>query len=84
MALESLDIESKRKLEQFFASASNVFQEVEDLNGGLKDTAKSLAEELNVKPGEIMKAAKINYKNALADEEDKMETVRTLLTAANG
>jgi hypothetical protein len=81
MPLETLDIEAKRKLEQFFASANKVFQEVEDLNGGLKDTAKAIAEELNVKPAEVMKAAKINYKNSLSDEEDKMETVRTLLEA---
>lgn len=80
--VDSLDIESKKKVEQFFASASQVFQEVADYKDGLKDTAKTLAESIDVKPAELMKAAKINWKNTLIEEEEKMDTVKTLLGVA--
>lgn len=78
-ALDSVTHDEKKKLEQLIESGTKTLQEIDDLKGGLKDAVKAVAEELNVKPGEIMKAITISYKNTLADEEEKMETVKTIL-----
>ena len=42
--------DEKQKLERLVNEGSQVLQEVEDLQTGLKDTVKAVAEELNVKP----------------------------------
>lgn len=78
--LDSIGPEEKKKLEQFIAGALQVFQECADLNGGLKDTAKSLAEEFAVKPAVLMKAARTVFKSSLADDKDKQDTVEEILT----
>ena len=54
--------EEKAKLERLIREGVNVQQEVEDLQGGLKETIKAVAEELNVKPSLINKAIRVgNY-----------------------
>ena len=45
--------EEKANLERLVKEGVTVLQEIEDLQGGLKDTVKSVAEELNVKPSLI-------------------------------
>ena len=42
--------DEKQKLERLVNEGAQVMQEVEDLNTGLKDTVKAVAEELNIKP----------------------------------
>jgi hypothetical protein len=42
--------EEKAKLERLINEGSNVLREVEDLQEGLKETVKAVAEELQVKP----------------------------------
>ena len=54
--------EEKAKLERLVNEGVTVLQEIEDLNEGLKDTVKSVAEELDIKPGLINKAIKIAQK----------------------
>ena len=51
--------EEKAKLERLVKEGVTVLQEIEDLNAGLKDTVKAVAEELNVKPSLINKAIKL-------------------------
>jgi transposase-like protein len=48
--------EEKAKLERLVNEGVTVLQEVEDLNTGLKDTVKAVAEELDIKPSLINKA----------------------------
>ena len=70
--------EEKAKLERLIKEGSNVLREVEDLNEGLKDTVKAVAEELNVKPALINKAIKIAHKgdwHKVADAFDDLETL---------
>ena len=45
--------EEKAKLERLISEGSTVLREVEDLNEGLKDTVKAVAEELQIKPSTI-------------------------------
>ena len=54
--------EEKAKLERLINEGSTVLREVEDLQTGLKETVKAVAEELNIKPAVINKAIKIAHK----------------------
>jgi transposase-like protein len=54
--------EEKAKLERLVNEGVTVLQEVEDLQAGLKDTVKAVAEELDIKPSLINKAIKIAQK----------------------
>ena len=47
--------EEKAKLNNLIREGSTVLQEVEDLQAGLKDTVKAVAEELEIKPSIIKK-----------------------------
>lgn len=51
--------EEKAKLERIIREGVDVLQEIEDLQGGMKDTVKAVAEELDIKPALINKAIKI-------------------------
>ena len=42
--------EEQAKLKRIIDEGANVLPEVEDLNSGLKDTVKAVAEELEIKP----------------------------------
>jgi len=66
--------EEKQKLEKLINEGSAVLQEIEDLQGSLKDTVKAVAEELQVKPAIINKAIKLAHKgNWSSHNEDWME-----------
>lgn len=74
--------EEKAKLERLVKEGVTVLQEVEDLQAGLKDTVKAVAEELDVKPALINKAIKIAQKrdwDKHADAYDDLETIITTL-----
>lgn len=53
--------EEKAKLTQLVNEGITVMQEVDDLNGGLNDTVKAIAEELQIKPSVLKKAMKTAY-----------------------
>ncbi len=55
--------EEKLKLTQLVNEAIGVMVEVETLNGGLSDTIKAVAEELEIKPSILKKAIKIANKS---------------------
>jgi len=70
--------EDKAKLEKLVNEGVTVLQEIEDLQQGLKDTIKSVAEELDIKPSLINKAIKIAQKgdwDRVAGEFDDLETL---------
>ena len=48
--------EEKAKLTQVINEGISVMQEVEDLNEGLSDTVKAIAEEMQIKPAVLKKA----------------------------
>ena len=59
MGSRTYGAEEKAKLERLVREGVTVLQEVEDLNAGLKETVKAVAEELDIKPSLINKAIKI-------------------------
>ena len=60
MSERTYGAEEKAKLERLVNEGVTVLQEIEDLNAGLKDTVKAVAEELDIKPGLINKAIKLS------------------------
>jgi|TARA_B110000908_G_C10154898_1_gene403153 hypothetical protein len=78
MSSRTYGAEEKSKLERLINEGVTVMQEVEDLNMGLKETVKAVAEELDIKPSMINKAIKIAQKGdweKVASEFDDLETL---------
>ncbi len=71
--------EEKAKLERLINEGSNVLREVEDLNEGLKETVKAVAEELQIKPSIINKAIKIAHKDSWNNHLEEWEEIEGIL-----
>ena len=71
--------EEKAKLERLVQEGVTVMQEIEDLQGGLKDTVKAVAEELDIKPSLINKAIKIALKRDWDKHADAFDDLETLV-----
>lgn len=70
--------DEKAKLERLVNEGVTVLQEVQDLQEGLKETVKAIAEELDIKPSLINRAIKIAQKGEwekVASEFDDLETL---------
>ncbi|RYD67641.1 MAG: hypothetical protein EOP83_02425 [Verrucomicrobiaceae bacterium] len=81
MSLDQLSQNDKVRLNQFMDSGMKVKQEMQDLAEGLKDTAKALAEEFNVKPGVLMKALNAAWKSNIDEQKESMDQVEAILDA---
>jgi transposase-like protein len=79
MSTRTYGPEEKAKLERLVREGVSVLQEVEDLQGGLKDTIKSVAAELDVKPSLINKAIKIAKNKDWDRVNDEFEDLETLI-----
>jgi transposase-like protein len=71
--------EEKAKLEKLINEGGTVLREIDDLKESLKDTVKSIAEELDVKPAIINKAIKIAYKGNWVDHNEDWQEVEAIL-----
>jgi hypothetical protein len=71
--------EQKLKLTQIINEGVSVLQEIEDLNAGLNDTVKAIAEEMEIKPAILKKAIKIAQKSKLTDTNAEHEELNTIL-----
>ena len=71
--------EEKRKLERLVQEGVSVMQEIEDLQGSLKDTIKSVAEELNIKPSLINKAIRVAKNGDWERHQDEFEDLETIV-----
>ena len=71
--------EEQAKLERLVNEGVTVLQEIEDLQAGLKDTVKAVAEELDIKPSLINKAIKIAQKGDWDRVNDEFEDLETLV-----
>jgi hypothetical protein len=82
MAVRNFNEAEKQKLIQIISQGSQVLGEVDDLRSGLRDTVKSIAEELELKPGLINKAISIAHKGNYQNISDDMDTLDSILNAA--
>ncbi len=74
--------ESVTRLKQLVKDGVQVMQECEDLKAGLNDTIKSVAAEMEVKPGLVSKLIKDVQKNKMNDRRDDHEVLEELYKAA--
>lgn len=79
MSSRMFSSEQKAKLTQIVNEGIQVMQEVEDLNAGLSDTIKAVAEELEIKPAILKKAIKIAQKSKFGDTNADHEELTDIL-----
>lgn len=71
--------EEKAKLERLINEGSTVLREIDDLQVGLKETVKAVAEELQIKPSIITKAIKIAHKGDFRAHDEDWKEVEAIL-----
>jgi len=71
--------DQKIKLTAIVNEGMAVLQEIEDLNAGLNDTVKAVAEELEIKPAILKKAIRIAAKSKLGETNKDNEELNTIL-----
>jgi hypothetical protein len=79
MAGKYFSPEQVLKLKQLMNEGIQVMHEVETLNGGLTDTVKAVAEELEIKPSILKKAIRIAYKSKLTDTNEDHAQLNDIL-----
>jgi hypothetical protein len=80
MDTKTFNSEQKLKLTQIINEGMQVMHEIETLNGGLSDTIKAVAEELEIKPSILKKAIRIAHKAEFGKEQQDHELLETILT----
>jgi len=68
------------KLTQIINEGMQVTLEIETLTGGLNDTIKAVAEELDIKPNILKKAIKLAHKSEFGREQQDHELLEQILT----
>jgi hypothetical protein len=71
--------EQTAKLTQLINEGCQVMYEVETLSGGLNDTVKAIAEEMEIKPAILKKAIKIAHKAEFGRNQDDHELLEQIL-----
>ena len=71
--------EQTAKLTQLINEGCQVMYEVETLSGGLNDTIKAIAEEMEIKPGILKKAIRIAHKAEFGRNQDDHELLEQIL-----
>ena len=79
MPIDAINEEEKARLIQLVNEGCLVLQEVEDLKGGLRDTVRAIAEEMDVKPSVINKAITVAHKAKLTEARADFEDMETIL-----
>lgn len=76
---KSFNGEQKLKLTQIINEGMAVMHEIETLQGGLTDTIKAIAEELEIKPAVLKKAIKVAHKAEFGKAKQDHELLETIL-----
>ncbi len=71
--------EQGAELKQIVNEGVAIMQEVEDLNEGLNETIKAVAEEMEIKPAILKKAIKTAQKGTYSTQADDFDTLDTIL-----
>lgn len=81
MSIDTLSSEDQAKLKQLVDEGCSVLQEMEDLKGGLSDTVKAIAEELDIKASVLNKAIRMAHKANRHEARKDFEDVESVLDA---
>ena len=79
MTNRTFNVEQAKKLNQIINEGIQVTTEIETLTGGLNDTIKAVAEELEIKPGVLKKAIKLAHKAEFGKAKQDHELLETIL-----
>ena len=79
MSTKTFNGEQKLKLTQIINEGMQVTMEIETLTGGLNDTIKAVAEELDIKPNILKKAIKLAHKSEFGREQQDHELLEQIL-----
>ena len=79
MSDKTFNGDQKLKLTQIINEGMQVTHEIETLQGGLNDTIKAIAEELEIKPAILKKAIKIAQKSKFTDTNADHEELTDIL-----
>ena len=79
MSEKTFNGDQKIKLTQIFNEGMQVMHEIDTLQGGLSDTIKAVAEELEIKPAVLKKAIKLAHKAECGKEKQDHELLETIL-----
>jgi transposase-like protein len=83
MTTRNFNAEERAKLKQLISESSTVMTEIETLNGGLNDTIKHIAEELEIKPSLLKKAIKMAQKRDYDKVRDDLDTIESILNSTD-
>ena len=83
MTTRNFNPEERAKLKQLISESSTVMTEIETLNGGLNDTIKSIAEELEIKPSLLKKAIKMAQKRDYDRVRDDFDMIESILNSTD-
>ena len=75
--------EERAKLKNLIKEAIGIHMEVETLSGGLKDTVKAIAEEMQINPGVLNRAIKMAYSKNFDQAREDMDIVESILNATD-
>lgn len=79
--MAKLNTETIARLRQVVNDGIQVLQECEDLKAGLSDTVKAIAEELEVKPAQLMRVIKTSHKADLNEKREQFDELEEMLNA---
>jgi hypothetical protein len=79
METKTFNGEQKLKLTQIINEGMQVMHEIDTLQGGLTDTIKAVAEELEIKPAVLKKAIKVAHKAEFGKTKQDQELLETIL-----
>ena len=79
MSARVFTAEQTKKLNTIINEGIQVTTEIETLTGGLNDTIKAVAEELEIKPGVLKKAIKLAHKSEFGREQQDHELLEQIL-----
>ena len=79
--MAKLSPENVARLKQLVQDGVSIMQECEDLKGGLNDTIKAVAEELEVKPTQLTKLIKICQKGKMNTNREDWDELEELYKA---
>jgi uncharacterized membrane protein YgcG len=79
METKTFNGEQKLKLTQIINEGMAVMHEIDTLQGGLTDTIKAIAEELEIKPAVLKKAIKVAHKAEFGKTKQDQELLETIL-----
>ena len=71
--------DQKIKLTQIINEGMQVMHEIDTLQGGLTDTIKAIAEELEIKPAVLKKVIRVAHKAEFGKTKQDQELLETIL-----